>query len=167
MLKFVTLFARLTFVAVVLSALTLAARADQKLTLRQYDVGNDCAFIKQYMDDQLRDYGRNFKPWKVWVGRADITKDGKPELFVYFGDIAFCGSVGCETHIFRKIAGKWMLFAPLHVSGVNSDLSSERSLFLRDDGGPYLTIYSYYYGLRWSDKYKDYVSICMRPCPDG
>ncbi len=165
MSRLTTLFACSMFAFATVCSVILPAQADEKLTLRQRAVGNDRAFIKQFMDNQLRDYGRKFDPWKVWVGRADISRDGKPELFVFMGDTAFCGSVGCVTYIFRKISGKWTHFTDFSVLRLSTDSHSEASLYLKDEGGPYLTMYSYYYGLRWSNNYKDFESFCPRTCP--
>jgi len=155
------------FVAVALSALALPAQADQKLTLIQGAVGNDRAFIKQFVDKILRDYGRKLDRWNVYVGKADITRDGEPELFVYLSDFGECGTSGCHTYIFRKASGEWAEFTGLSVQGEASDSRSEKSLYLRDEGAPYLTIYSVYSGLRWSDKIKDYDWFCISPCPSG
>ncbi len=167
MSRLTTLFACSMFAFAALCSVPLPAQADEKLTLRQREVGNDRAFIKQFMDNLLRDYGRKFDPWKVWVGRADISRDGKPELFVFMGDTAFCGTVGCVTYIFRKISGNWTHFTDFFVTGESMDSFSEKSLYLRDEGGPYLTMYSYFGGLRWSDKYNDYESFCTSPFPEG
>lgn len=163
--RLTTLFACSMFALVTVCSVILPASADGTVTMKRGEVGDDRAFIKQYLDNILRDYGRKFGPMKVFTGKSDITKDGKPELFVFIADIAYCGSVGCETHIFRKVSGKWTLFATLHVLSESVNGHSKKTLSTRDDGGPYLTIFSYYYGLRWSDKYKDYESYCHRTCP--
>ncbi len=159
--------ARLLFVAVLLSVFTLPAQADQKLTLIQGALGEDRTFIKQYITKMLRQTTHKYAPSKAWVGRADISRDGIPELFVFIGDTVWCGIQGCDTHVFRKVASKWSYFTELRVTGEPSDSWSQKSLYLRDEGGPYLTMYSYYSGLRWSDELNLYVGFCIFQCPEG
>ncbi|MDX1483779.1 MAG: hypothetical protein R3229_04785 [Alphaproteobacteria bacterium] len=141
--------------------------ADEKVTMLQGEVGDDLEFIRSRFTEHLRGSTHKFEIWKAYVARVDITKDGEPELFVLFGDTVMGGTVGTLTEIFRRVDGKWTLFAGLMVLGASSDKPREMSLFLRDEGLRYPTIYSHFSGARWSEKHQRYEGFCIRNCPQG
>lgn len=147
----------------VISFLIAPALADEKLILKRGNLGPDHAFIRSFLDSELQPSGRASRSDMAYVGRTDLNKDGQAELFVFVAHTAFCGSVGCETHIFEKSGQGWKELTQLMVLEGSTDGPGQASLSTKDEGLKYLTLYSYYYGLRWNGK--EYAQFCLGPCP--
>ena len=142
--------------------------ADERIVLQRGSFGTDREFIEQYVVGKYSGYGE-FKsnkvdPSRLYIGRYDLNGDGVEELLVRISYGFVCGTVGCETVIFQKIAGTWRELSSLSVSHVGT----VRQIYLNVTGENttgYKTIYSEYYGLKWNGK--EYAEFCRRNCNSG
>lgn len=141
-----------------------AANAHGQIVLKRGEIGADAVFIREYLATEYDHTESNLE--EFYVGRYDLNKDEKSELFVVFYEFNFCGSAGCEMMIFEKTDGSWNALASLYVYGPMPGHGGKIFLHVKDEGAPYLTIFGFHIGMRWDGR--SYRWFCIgNECDKG
>lgn len=128
--------------------------------------------------------GHEFSIDDIRVGRYDVNDDGKPELFLLVTKGVFCGTAGCPAYILTRKRNGWDLLATLYVAnqmagnhdvlfgawrGMSGKVYDDKIRQYVDVSIPainkrYRTLYSAYWGVRWTGS--AYESFCLARCED-
>lgn len=124
-----------------------AANAQGHIFLERGEIGDDAAFIREYLATEYADTDDKLE--EFYVGRYDLNNDGKLELLVVLYEFGYCGSAGCEMIVFERIDGSWSALAVLYVYGPMPGHGGKIWLQTKDEGAAYLTILGFHIGMRW------------------
>jgi hypothetical protein len=121
-----------------------AASAGEVIKLTGDPKVADRGFLEELfraMEPESPYYGSSLTMENLGTGYFDLNDDGVPELFISYFHSTKCGTVGCETDIFRKQNGRWVKFA---------GLATGDAVFALDEKiGGWRTLCGLEGGLRW------------------
>ncbi|HYM29893.1 MAG TPA: hypothetical protein VEU47_01250 [Candidatus Cybelea sp.] len=85
------------------------AEAEQRIIFRHGNFGPDRPFVQSLLEKMRADCPEDdFTMASIAIARFDLDGDGVKELFVMYDHSCWCGSIGCETNIYKKgRSGQW------------------------------------------------------------